>query len=85
MDKSEKRFESDIEAFLISEEGGYIKPTEKYDADAGFYVDTLIGFIQRTQPKEWERFERSCNSDAKKKFCLALDNAIDMDGLISVA
>ena len=81
---TEKQFETDIEAFLISEEGGYIKPTEKYDADAGLYVETLINFVKATQPKEWERFERSCNSDAKKKFCLALDNAIDMDGLISV-
>lgn len=84
MDKSEKRFESDIEAFLISTEGGYIRPTEKYDADAGLYVDTLINFIKTTQPREWERFEKSCNSDPVRKFCIALDNAIDMDGLVMV-
>lgn len=81
---TEKQFETDIEAFLLTEEGGYTKPTEKYDAEAGFYVDTLIGFVKATQPKEWERFEGTCNSDPIKKFCLALDNAIDMDGLVSV-
>ena len=84
MDKSEKRFESDIEAFLISEEGGYTKPTERYDAEAGLYVETLINFIKATQPREWERFEKQCAFDSIKKFCLALDNAIDMDGLVSV-
>ena len=72
MDKSEKRFESDIEAFLISAEGGYIRPTEKYDAAAGLYVDTLINFIKTTQPREWERFEKSCNSDSVRKFCINL-------------
>ena len=81
---NEKRFEEDIELFLISNQGGYTKPTEKYDADLGLYVNTLIDFVKRTQPKEWERFEKTCNSDPIKKFCIALDNAIDMDGLISV-
>lgn len=81
---NEKRFEEDIELFLISNQGGYTKPTEKYDADLGLYVNTLIDFVKRTQPKEWERFEKTCNSDPIKKFCIALDSAIDMDGLISV-
>ena len=81
---TEKQFETDIEAFLISAEGGYTKPTEKYDAEAGLYVETLINFIKATQPREWERFEKQCASDPIKKFCLALDNAIDMDGLVSV-
>ena len=49
---TEKQFETDIESFLISEEGGYTKPTDTYDADAGLYVDTLINFIKATQPKE---------------------------------
>lgn len=81
---TEKQFETDIESFFLTEEGGYIKPKEKYNASVGLYVDTLIGFIKTTQPKEWERFEKSCNSDPVKKFILAFDNAVDMDGLISV-
>ena len=59
---TEKQFETDIESFFLTDEGGYIKPSEKYDASVGLYVDTLIGFIKTTQPKEWERFEKSCNS-----------------------
>lgn len=81
---TEKQFETDIEAFLISEEGGYTKTTDTYDPIAGLYVNTLISFIKETQPKEWTRFERQCNSDPIKKFCMAFENACDTDGLISV-
>lgn len=48
------------------------------------YVDTLINFVKRTQPKEWARFEKSCNGEPAKKFCDAFDNAVEMDGLIAV-
>lgn len=81
---TEKRFESDIESFLVSAEGGYTKTTDKYNPKEGLYVGTLINFVQRTQPKEWARFEKSCGSDPVKKFCNAFQNAVEMDGLISV-
>ena len=81
---TEKQFESDIEYSLVSAEGGYTKTTDKYDADAGLYINTLITFVKRTQPREWERFEKTCNSDPVKKFLLAFDNAVDADGLVSV-
>ena len=82
MISTEKRFEEDIETFLVSTEGGYTKTTDTYDPVRGLYVDTLIRFVQATQPKEWARFERQCNSDPVKKFCLAFDNAVDDNGLI---
>lgn len=81
---TEKRFEEDIEAFFLSGKGGYTKTTDAYDANAGLYVDTLINFIKATQPKEWQRFENTCQSDPVRKFCIAFDNAVDMDGLVSV-
>lgn len=84
MISTEKRFEEDIEAFLISAEGGYTKTTDTYDPALGLYVNTLINFVKATQPKEWARFERQCNSDPVKKFCLAFNNAVDDNGLVSV-
>ena len=84
MDTTEKRFESDIESFLISAQGGYTKTNDTYDKKECLYVDTLINFVRRTQPKEWARFEKSCNGEPAKKFCDAFDNAVEMDGLISV-
>lgn len=81
---TEKRFEEDIESFLVSAEGGYTKTTDTYDAGLGLYVNTLINFVQRTQPKEWKRFENTCQSDPVRKFCVAFNNACDMSGLVSV-
>ena len=81
---TEKRFEEDIESFLVSAKGGYTKTTDIYDAKQGLYVDTLISFVKRTQPKEWARFENTCQSDPVRKFCVAFNNACDMDGLVSV-
>ena len=81
---TEKRFEEDIESFLLTEEGGYTKTTDTYDPAVGLYTNTLISFIQATQPKEWTRFVNTCNSDPVRKFCVAFNNACDTDGLISV-
>ena len=49
---TEKQFESDIEAFLISAEGGYTKGNGTYNPKLGVYPDKLIAFIRRTQPRE---------------------------------
>ena len=79
---TEKQFESDIEAAMLA--GGYVKGDDTYDARAGLYVETLINFIRKTQPREWARFENVNKSDTVKKFCAAFNNACDMNGLIAV-
>ena len=81
---TEKRFEQDIESFLLSPQGGYTHTTDVYDPTAGLYVSTLIDFIKATQPREWTRFEKTCQSDPVKKFIIAFNNACDMNGLVSV-
>ena len=81
---NEKQFESDIEAAMLSPAGGYVKGSDIYDAKAGLYVDTLINFIRKTQPREWTRFENVNKADTVKKFCAAFNNACDMNGLIAV-
>lgn len=83
-DTNEKRFEQDIESFFLSPEGGYTKGTEAYDAKIGLYVSTLIAFVQRTQPKQWARFETVNKVDPVGKFCAAFNNACDMEGLLHV-
>ena len=80
---TEKRFEADIEEFFLSPAGGYTHNNDMYDPQLGVYKDTLLRFIQRTQPKEWKRFLLQNKVDPERKFCLAFNNACDMDGLIS--
>lgn len=84
MDTSEKRFESDIEEFFLSDAGGYSQCADEYDPKLGLYKDTLIRFIKDSQPKEWKRFENMNAVDPEKKFCLAFNNACDMDGVLDV-
>ena len=81
---NEKRLEEDIESFFLTEQGGYTKTADTYDPALGLYVNTLISFIKATQPKEWTRFENTCNSDPVRKFCNAFNNACDSLGLIAV-
>ena len=81
---NEKRFEEDIESFFLTEQGGYTKTADTYDQALGLYVNTLIAFVKATQPKEWTRFENTCNSDPVRKFCNAFNNACDSLGLIAV-
>lgn len=81
---TEKRFETDIEAFFLSAAGGYTKNNDTYEPDLGLYSATLIRFIQKTQPNEWKRFTMQNSTDPERKFCLAFNTACDMDGLVSV-
>lgn len=84
IDVTEKRFEQDIETFMLSIEGGYTKSTDTYDANCGLYVDTLIKFIQNTQPKEWARFENANKVNPINKFIHAFNLACDEYGLLHI-
>lgn len=77
---TEKRFEADIESFFLSPAGGYTKGADTYDAKQGLYVNTLIDFVQRTQPKEWARFENTNQLDPVRKFCTAFNTACETEG-----
>lgn len=81
---TEKRFEEDIESSFLSPDGGYTKGKDTYNAALGLYVNTLIDFVQRTQPKEWARFVNQNAVNPELKFCNAFNNACDSDGLVSV-
>ena len=87
MAENEKQFESNIEAFLISPAGGYEKATDAgYTSSSGMALDihTLVGVVKATQPIMWQRFEKQCNSDPYKKFYKCFEDAVQMDGLLSV-
>lgn len=87
MTENEKQFESNIEAFLISPTGGYRKATDAgYTLSSGMALDIqiLVGFVKATQPVMWQRFEKQCNSDPYRKFYKCFEDAVQMDGLLSV-
>lgn len=77
---TEKRFESDIHAAML--QTGYTVNTDTYDAKNALFLDTLIRFVQATQPKSWQRFKTQ--SGTPEKFARAFQTAVDMDGLLYV-
>ena len=77
---TEKRFESDIHTAMLA--GGYTRNNDTYDAQNALFLDTLVRFVQATQPKSWQRFEMQ--SGTPEKFARAFQTAVDMDGLLSV-
>ena len=81
-DTIEKRFESDIEAAMLSALGGYTVNNDPYDAKNALFLDTLVRFVQATQPKAWQRFEMQ--SGTPEKFARAFQTAVETDGLLSV-
>lgn len=99
----EKNLEEDIELFLCSPAGGFLKCDDKhsllyvedgtYQMVGGGYMEhrdraldavTLANFVQTTQPKAWERFERMCNSDPTAKFAKVFNDAVDRLGMVAV-
>ena len=82
-DTTERRFEDDISGYLLSE-GGYTHNKDVYDPRLGLFPDTLIRFVQRTQPREWARFANMNAADPARKFCAVFNNACDMDGALHV-
>lgn len=99
----EKNLEEDIEAFLCSTVGGFLKCDDKHSllyvedgsylvVDGGYMkhrdraldVTTLVNFVQTTQPKAWERFERMCSSDPTVKFAKVFNGAVDRLGMVAV-
>ena len=89
MPDNEKQFETDIESFLISPAGGWQKATDagyRSEVSKGMALDleTLLQFVETTQPITWQRFLRQCKSEPQQKFYKAFQDAVDADGLISV-
>ena len=103
VEAKEHNLEGDIEAFLCSPAGGFLKCDDRhsclyiedgsYQMVGGGYMEyrdraldatTLVNFIQTTQPKAWERFERICNSDPTAKFAKVFNDAADRLGIVAV-
>jgi len=95
MDLSEKRFERDIEAFLVSPEGGYSQfngqdkdgnwiHQRQHDVSKCIYMDVLCEFIAKTQPKEWAKYVKFYGVHASEKLYSRLESTIANQGLLYV-
>ena len=64
IDTTEKHFESDIEAFFLSPEGGYTKGSAPYSPGLGLFDSVLTDFVKETQPcyysVSWSKLNLNC-------------------------
>lgn len=85
MAENEKQFEANIEEYLISPDGGFLKASDAgYDSAMSLDINTLVEFVRTTQPIIWQRFEKQCGSDPVKKFYKCFEDAVQLDGLLAV-
>ncbi len=78
-------FEQAIEAYLLTDEGGYDKaPANTFDKEASLFPKILIPFIQETQPKAWKAIKSFHGTDTERFILKELRLAIDHQGLLDV-
>ena len=83
-DVKEKRFEQDIEEYLITE-GGYAKgDPRKFDRKLALDTETFLKFLKTSQPKQWERYEKIYGTDSEKQVVERFCREVKMVGLLQV-
>lgn len=84
MDETEKRFEADIEEYLLTN-GGYTKGNmSTYDKENAIDLPKLLDFIQRTQPKEWKKQVNRYGDGAASQLYRRFQDEVSANGLLYV-
>ncbi len=77
MDKAkESTFQNDIINEMLAH-GWQLGSPKKYNRDRALYEDDLIDFVQKTQPKEWEKFAALYPYDPEDKFKTVVVNQLE--------
>lgn len=83
-DVKEKRFEQDIEAYLVKD-GGYKKgKPSAFDRKLALYKETFISFIKTSQPKNWERYVKIYGADSEKHIVERFCREVKLNGILKV-
>ena len=66
-DIKEKRFEQDIEEYLITS-GGYVKGNSStFDRKLALDKGSFVSFTKASQPDQWQRYEKIYRADSVNK------------------
>ena len=83
-DVKEKRFEQDIEDYLIHF-GGYTKgEPSSFNRTSGLDESTFIEFVKSSQPKQWERFVKIYDAMAEKQLIDRFSREVKQTSLLNV-
>ena len=79
----EIHFESDIVAHLTAH--GWLEgDPAKYDRELALYPEDVLGWVQDTQPKTWEKLKAAKNGKTEAALLARLAQVLDTDGSLSV-
>ncbi len=83
-DVKERRFEEDIEAYLLAQ-GGYQKGNpQRFDRKLALDKETFLSFLKSSQPKAWERYEKVYGAESEKQVIDRFCREVKMVGLLRV-
>lgn len=81
---TEQHFENEIEHNLLTE-GNYTQGNPKsYDKSTALFPDDVAEFIQKTQPKLWERLQMLFKDNARVELLRALNQELNIKGSLKV-
>lgn len=84
MNYKEKKFEQDIETFMLNQ-GGYTKgDLSTYNRKEAIDLPKLIDFIKNTQPKEWDRYQAIYKDSTESALLKRFNNVVERQGLLDV-
>ncbi|WNF89780.1 type I restriction endonuclease subunit R [Vagococcus fluvialis] len=86
LENKEIRFEQDIEDSLTMYGGWESKKFNElhYDGAIGLDLDQLLSFVQETQPKQWERYQKIYREQSNEKFLKRFNESVEMQGILHV-
>ncbi len=83
-DVKERRFEEDIEAYLLKE-GGYKKGNPSaFDRKLALDKETFISFIKTSQPKNWERYVKIYGADSERQIVERFCREVKLNGILKI-
>ncbi|MDY2663852.1 MAG: type I restriction endonuclease [Bariatricus massiliensis] len=83
-DVKEKRFEQDIEEYLITS-GGYVKGNPSaFDRKLALDKGAFVSFIKASQPAQWQRYEKIYGADSENKVVERFNREVKMTSLLNV-
>lgn len=83
-DVKERRFEEDIEDYLLNF-GGYTKGNPaSFNRTSGLDEGVFIEFIKNSQPKQWERFVKIYDDQAHKQLIERFSREVKQTSLLNV-
>src|SRR6266568_3554597 len=82
--RKEITFEDAIETYLIAH-GGYRKGNpEEFDRNLALNKNTIFAFLQDTQPKEWEKLQKTHGNEIETKVIQRLHKELELRGMLDV-